>query len=234
MAHFNEIVVKTAKVKGSTLEDIKSSLAAHYPDFVVQDIKEQRSEWEATLLKEISADEMARMAALPFEEEEEIEIEGPEEEDEIEEEDEEGIATSSPASDDTEEGEETKSTGSEIKHIEDLLLELNKKVQDLQEKAGLVDNIHEQTKPFAQGPAPEEIGPTAPEGGNPLGVGLPGKQPRPTASTKIAYASIEQDGFEFSMSEVFEAMQEKYPDHNIIEMKKDAANNRYIARLESK
>jgi len=243
MSHFNEIVVKTAKIKNSTIEDVKTSLAEHYPLFKLQDIKESKSEWEATLLREISAKEMAKMAALPFEEKED-EDEFPEEPD-LDSKDSPEDDESEEKSEDKSKGDSDKSKGGELEHIEELLMELKDKVIALQDKANVVDDIHETTKPHIEGPddrgdllpRPEEIGPTAQGGGNPMGAGMPGKKPPmapPMASSKIAYASIQQDGLKFSMAEIVDAMQEKYPRHDVVDIKKDLAKNRYVAKLELK
>ena len=233
MAHFNEIVVKTAKNKKNTQKAVKASLAEVYPGYQIQELIADNGDWKATLLKQLTSAEAIKLAEFPFEMEEVEEDETPEEE-------EGGETTSSPASDDGEESEEendaedgkTNSTGTELKDIESLLLDLMSQVTKLQEKAGLVDEIHESTKPL--------MGQKKEIPGGPLGMGAPGPAGPPTPpgpkmpTAKIAYAAIKQNDFEFSMAEVVDAMQEKYADYTIVDIKKDVDNNRYIAKLELK
>lgn len=247
MAHFNEIVVKTAKNRKNTLKAVKVSLAEVYPEYTVQDIVAEGKEWKATLLRELTEEEVIKLASLPFELEEEAgEEDSPSEDEEGEKE------TSSPASEDNEEGDdegepgadEKKSTGTELKDIESLLLELKAEVQKLKEKADVVDTVHDTVKDHvdsveAPPVAPKPKAPGAPGAGGPLGMGGPAGLAAPkgkplAASTKIAYASIQQDGFEFSMTEVAEAMQERYPDYRIARIEADVDKNRYVARLELK
>ena len=239
MAHFNEIVVKTAKNKKNTQKAVKASLAEVYPGYQIQELIADNGDWKATLLKQLTSAEAIKLAEFPFE------MEEVEEGGEMPEKEEHGETTSSPASDDGEEPEEkndsedgkTNSTGTELKDIESLLLDLMDQVTKLQEKAGLVDEIHESTKPLID--AKKEI-PGGPLGMGGPGEGAPGPAGPPTPpgpkmpTAKIAYAAIKQDDFEFSMAEVVDAMQEKYANYTVVDVKKDIKNNRYVAKLELK
>lgn len=232
MANLNEIIVTAAKIDGTTEEDVATSLASAYPDFEIQSVSSVADDWQAVLTKELTDAEFKRLAAFPGEDEEIEEVEETEELPDLEEKEDKPEEEESESSED---GKET-STGTELKDIESLLLELKDEVRKLKEKADVVDEIHESTKPHVDGPElpiPGEEGPGL--GGPKPPMGNPGgpKKPfgPPMANVKIAYASINQDGFEFSMTEVAEAMQQKYAGYDLIDMKKDKANNRFIAKL---
>lgn len=267
MAHLNEITVKTAKVKGTTQEDIKTSLASEYPDFVVADIFEDDKNWRAILTKELDAKTVAKMAAEEFGEEKE-ESEPTEEKSESSESESEGESEGGEEKSEIKEvGEKENSEQTELKDIEQLLLELKTEVRALKEKADVVDKIHETTKPHVEGPeelglegpegpgGPEELGPTAPGGGNPLGMGGPpkppggppkppggrprpgggpGNIPRPMGNVKIAYAAASSEGISFAMNDVVAAMELKYPGYEVVNIQKENVKNRYVARLEIK
>lgn len=181
MPNLNKIIERAEKSEGDTQKKVKDSLKEKYPDYRISKINDLGDEWEVELTKLLEKKSAStrtsefppsdkKEESEPKEDSEEDKALGEEDSESEESEDSEGGEKKPPFGDKEEKGSETKDLKSMIK-------ELLVAIKDLESKAGLVDEIHNKIKPHVEemglgGGMGEDIGPTAPGGGNP-GGGLP-------------------------------------------------------------
>ena len=184
MSNINELIARTEKVEGIEVDDLRSSLKVAYPEYRIAKIEDLGEEWQAHLEKPLDKiSNRIRTSEFPFKKKKESPDsaeESPESESPESAEDESSPESSGESSSDGE-GPPKEKSENPIKNIEHLVNELLQKVKALEEKAGLIDDIHKTIKPHVEDagmglPSPEDLGPTAPGGGNPAGLG-PGMPP---------------------------------------------------------
>lgn len=182
MPNLNIVTARTEKDQVGDLDEVRASAKAQYPEFRIAKIDDLGDTWEVTLEKPLDKiSERIRTSEFPppKKKDEGLEGEGPEEDSESEEPDGDEDKEGPGDSDGDEGGIPSAPEENPIKGIEHLVKELLHKVKNLEEKAGLVDEIHEKVAPHVTeaGPSLGDLGPTAPGGGNPAGLGGPPKPP---------------------------------------------------------